>query len=283
MSTLPSECRSFLRVVESFIDGELPSAALVEGERHVAGCSHCRERVELGRAMKGSVRALSATPLGAEAKNRLRASLEAELQRSPSTRAEFPRARVAAASVFVAGLAAAAWLLAPRLPSRNAATPNARGDDVLAELVSEHVHPLPLDGTDPQTVRSLEQYVGIPIRPHFPTSRAKLVGARILPFQNERAAIVRYELAPPAPPPGAPATGAPPARQVSVLVFDPRRIHLNPHVGTLAEPVDGRAVHMTRTHGLPVAFVEEDGIGYALSGDVDEAQAVELVRYVAAP
>ncbi len=286
MSTPTPECRSFLRVVESFIDGELAPAALIEGERHIADCTHCRERVLLGRALKGSVKAATREPLSSAAKARLRASMQAELARSPAPTTTVPFGRVVAGTLVATGLAAAAaWAIAPRFSSRYDAL--AANDDVLGELVAEHVRPLPMDGTDVQAVRNLEPYVGVPLRPHFPQSRARLVGARIVPFQKERAAIVRYELA------NAPASpiahvsqafqvaAQEPTRRVSVLVFDPRRIHLSAPTTDLAERFGGAPVHVTLAHGLPIAVTERNGVGYALSGDVDEQQALELVRYVA--
>jgi len=275
MSTQPPECRSFLRVVESFLDGELAPAALIEGERHVAECTHCRERVMLGRAMKASVKDAAREPLDAAAKARLRASMQAEIARTPAAPKTVPLTRVAYGTFFAAGFAAAAaWVLAPRFASRQAEL--SANDDVLGELVAEHVRPLPMDGTDLQTVRNLEPYVGVPLRPHFPQSRAKLVGARILPFQKERAAIVQYELDR--------ESSQGPARRVSVLVFDPRRIHLGAAVrGASAQQVAGRPVHLMRAQGLPVAVLEGDDIGYAISGDVNDEQAMELVRYVATP
>lgn len=286
MTTLPPECRSFLRVVESFVDGELAPAAIVEGERHLADCTHCRERVMLGRAMKGSVKAAAAARLSPDAKARIRASMQAEIARTSATTKAAPLSRSTLGTLVAAGFAAAAaWVVAPRFatPSGEAAA----NDEVLGELVAEHVRPLPMDGTDLQTVRNLEPYVGVPLRAHFPQSRAKLVGARIVPFQKERAAIVRYELANAAPSPIAHVSqafqaGAPePTRRVSVLVFDPRRIHLSAPTADLAARFGSGPIHVTRAHGLPIAVTERNGVGYALSGDVDEQQALELVRYVA--
>jgi anti-sigma factor RsiW len=286
VSTLPQECRSFVRVVESFIDGELAPAALIEGERHIAECIHCHERVMLGRAMKGSVKAATREPLSSAAKARLRASMQAELARTPVAAKTVPLGRVAVGTLVTAGFAAAAaWFLAPRFSSNQ--DDLAANDDVLGELVAEHVRPLPMDGTDVQTVRNLEPYVGVPLRPHFPQNRARLVGARIVPFQKERAAIVRYELASAPVSPIAhvsqafQAAAQEPTRRVSVLVFDPRRIHLSARVADLPAPFSAYPVHLTRAQGLPIAVTERNGVGYALSGDVSEQQALELVRYVA--
>ena len=281
-------CRSFVRVVESFLDGELEPSALIEGERHVASCAHCRERVALGRALKASVRELTCAPLGGEARSRLRKSMEAEMARTPSSRAagtSSPRTRSAVVGLsfgLVAAIAAAFLVvpllfprLFPRMLLREALAVSGDDDDALRELVAEHVHPLPMDGIDIQTVQGLEQYIGIPLRKHFPPSRARLVGARIVPVQKERAAIVQYELVPEGGGAGAP-------RRISVLVFDPRRIHL-PSVLMRGDSQEIHQVRTTRTQGMPVAVMEDNGIGYALSGDVNEAQAVELVRYVASP
>src|SRR4051794_39494651 len=50
------ECREFARHLGAYLDGELDAGKLLEIEGHVAGCESCRERVELDRAMRGTLK-----------------------------------------------------------------------------------------------------------------------------------------------------------------------------------------------------------------------------------
>src|SRR5437870_158171 len=55
-SELSKECREVARLLGAYIDGELDAAQLLEIEGHVARCEACRERVELDRAMRGTLK-----------------------------------------------------------------------------------------------------------------------------------------------------------------------------------------------------------------------------------
>ena len=80
--------------------------------------------------------------------------------------------------------------------------------------MAEVTHPLPVEAKDAESVRNLERYVGVPVRPSsFERAGAHLVGARILPLHAQRGAMLQYVVG----------TGAD-ERRVSVLVYDAEKI-----------------------------------------------------------
>jgi hypothetical protein len=147
------------------------------------------------------------------------------------------------------------------------------GDELLGELVAEHARPLPFDATDPTKVRTLEQYVGVPVSAQaipLEKSGARFVGGRVLPVHRERAALLQYEI-------GAGSD----TRRVSVFVFDPRRIQVN--AAELTPKAVGTAqVHVGRAQGYSVAVTQNGGVGYALATDLDDERSAQLAAMMTA-
>src|SRR5207247_10826982 len=48
--------REHVRFLDAYLDGELEPAQLLDIEAHVTSCAHCRERVELDRATRASLK-----------------------------------------------------------------------------------------------------------------------------------------------------------------------------------------------------------------------------------
>ncbi len=284
---MESACKNYRHLLGAHVDGELEPSRVLEVDEHLAACEPCRERVALDRAVRGSLkraaREASVAPAGLRA--RVAAAMAAEhargvkraeaddseatrLSRSTTWRTLVPLASAAALALV--------WGAATRGPitgGRSTAETNVRagmggGDDLIEELVAEHSRPLPPERTDPKDVRAFEQYVGVPVRPASFEKRtgARLVGGRMLPLHQERAAMLQYEV---------PAERGE-MRRVSVLVFDPRRIQVND--GELAPRAVGSAqVRAGHANGYTVAVTERAGVGYALASDMDTDRAVQLV------
>ena len=150
----------------------------------------------------------------------------------------------------------------------SSAAANAASKELLEELVHEHSLPLPPERTDPKDLRDFERYVGVPVRPRVfeKATNARLVGGRVLPMHQERAAMLQYEVG----------SGAD-AKRVSVLVYDPRRIHVGS--SDLAPRTVGTAeVRVGRERGYSVAVTQRDGVGYAAASELDSAQLVHFVN-----
>jgi anti-sigma factor RsiW len=171
-----------------------------------------------------------------------------------------PLASAAALALF--------WGAANRGPATNSkvAESGVVGDDLLAELVAEHSQPLPVETTDP---RSLEKWVGVPVHPaRFERDGAQLVGGRVLPVQQQRAAMLQYVV-----------RNGDETRRVSVLVYDPEKIRVNDAALT-TRPVGTAQIHVGTAHGYTVAVANNGGIGYAVASDLSPEQSAQLAALV---
>jgi hypothetical protein len=145
------------------------------------------------------------------------------------------------------------------------------GDDLLAELVAEHSSPLPLEAKDPDAVRGLERYVGVPLHPSSferPGLNAHLVGARVVPLHAQRAAMLQYVVG----------TGDD-MRRVSVIVYDAQKIQIG--TANLSPRAVGTAeVRVGREKGYSVASTQRAGVGYLVAGDLDPDRSAQLAAMV---
>lgn len=259
MFSLERTCKNFCHLLGAYADGELEPSAVCAIEEHVTSCEGCRERVELDRAIRGSlkrtVRTSAPEGLRARAEAAMMAAKAAEIAKKDARARELERASQSASWRTIVPLASAAalamvWGAATRGPL-NQGRPSGSsesvragfGDELLEELVAEHSRPLPPERTDPAGVRGFEQYVGVPVRTggFGRGAGARLVGGRLLPLHQERAAMLQYEIG----------NGAE-VRRVSVIIYDPRRIQVNDD-----------SVSPRDRGGVNVAFTQQGGVGYA--------------------
>ncbi len=272
VSVEKDECREFGRVLAPFLDGELQSEALVDAEAHVATCENCRERVQLGQALRGTMKKVVRVQAPDALRARLATAMVAERARSDAREREVAKSRWLSSwrsMVPLAGAAAvglAFFAAKGHLASRQSAFNHAGlGDTLLDELVAEHARPLPPEQTDPTKVRALAQYVGVPVQPiRFLKSGARLVGGRVLPVHTERAAMLQYEIG-----------NGGDMRRVSVFIYDPRRIQVNGDDLSL-HAVGTANVRVGRTQGYSVAVTQADGVGYAVASDLEEDKSAQL-------
>lgn len=262
-------CRDYVHLLGAFADGELETEKQLEVDAHVDECEPCRERVLLGKAMKASLKkALQATAPDT-LRARMAASMKAELARS-AVRDDAKRKTIAWRTIVPLATAAAfalTWGALSR-PAKDGTVRAGFGDDLIADLVAEHSRPLPPEARDPQGVNQLGQYVGVPVHSntleqHRPGVR--LVGGRVLPVHQERAAMLQYEV---------PQQNGE-VRRVSIFVFDPRRIQVN-DADLSARPVGTTQVRVGHQNGYSVAVMQNDGVGYALASDMNEDETAEL-------
>lgn len=261
MFSLERTCKNFCHLLGAYADGELEPSAVCAIEEHVTSCEGCRERVQLDRAIRGSlkrtVRASAPEGLRARAEAAMMAAKAAELSKKEASKKDARARELANAGASwrtIVPLASAAalamvWGAATRGPlnqgkqlASHGAPDSMRagfGDELLEEFVAEHARTLPVTRPDPGEVRGFEQYVGVPVRARgFERAGARLVGGRLVPVHQERAAMLQYEIG----------NGAE-VRRVSVLIYDPRRIQVNDE---RISPRDGY-----------VAVTQRGGVGYA--------------------
>ncbi len=270
-------CRDFGQILGPYQDGELDAKAVVETENHVSACETCRERLALLRATRASLKRAAGEVAPEGFRARMQAAMVAEVARGDARETAERRSSLGMFSswrtvVPLASAAAAGFVFISAVRTNHAKPTVARagfGDDVLSELVAEHARPLPPERTDPKDVRAFEQYVGVPVRPaKFERAGARLVGGRMLPLHQERAAMLQYEIG----------QGAD-ARRMSVIIYDPRRIQVNDDDLT-PKAVGSSEVRVGRSQGYSVAVANRGGIGYAMATDLDPDKSAQLVGLV---
>lgn len=285
------DCRDRARMLGSYLDGELEAPRLLEIDEHVAECETCREETQLLRAMRGSLKRVVRTAAPAGLRDRIGVAMTAERVREDArtdaflakdaTAAEALGAKTPLVSmsswrtmVPLATAAALALMWGAATRGTQGASTEARagfGDDLLAELVAEHSSPLPLEAKDPDAVRGLERYVGVPVHPSSferPGLNARLVGARVVPLHAQRAAMLQYVVG----------TGDD-MRRVSVIVYDAQKIQIG--TANLAPRAVGTAeVRVGREKGYSVAATQRGGVGYLVAGDLDPDRSAQMAAMV---
>ena len=284
-------CRDRSRMLGSYLDGELEAAKMLEIDEHVGECVTCHEEAQLLRATRGSLKRVvrTAAPAGlrdrigvAMAAEKVRedvrtdASLAADTMAADAMGAKAPLVSLSSWRTMVPLATAAALALMWGAATRGTGTSTQAsagfpGDDLLAELVAEHSSPLPLEAKDPDAVRGLERYVGVPVHPSsFERGglHARLVGGRVVPLHAQRAAMLQYVVG----------TGDD-MRRVSVIVYDAQKIQIG--TANLSPREVGTAeVRVGRERGYSVAATQRAGVGYLVAGDLDPDRSAQLAALV---
>jgi len=275
------------------IEAHLSGGSDAEGRSQA--CDVCQERLALQRATRQSLKrvvrtaSLEALQSGASGRDAFRAraltAMMAEQGRQTNV-SSIARAQVPAADgrfhwrtlVPIASAAALAlfWGAASRGPltALRQQWPDARGsagmqagmgDDLLADLLHEHSNPMPPQWTDPSDVRALDQYIGVPVRPaRFERNGASLVGARVLPVHQQRAAMLQYVIG-----------HGPSQRRLSVFVYDPSKIQISA-LGLSPRAVGTSEVRVGQESGYSVAVTQNGGVGYAVASDLGTDQSAQV-------
>ena len=275
------ECRDRARMLGSYLDGEIEAAKLIEIDEHVAGCETCREEVQLLRATRGSLKRVVRTAAPAGLRDRLATAMAAERARegarvdaeTEALGAKAPLVSLSSWRTMVPLATAAAIALAWGAATRGTAAQSSAeaqhagfGDDVLAQLVTDHVQPLPPDATE---AARCERYVGVPLHPsNFERGGARFVACRVVPLRSQRAAMLEFRVGP--------GDNAP---RVSMLVFDAQKIEVG--TANLTPRAVGTAeMRVGREKGYPVVATQHAGVGYLLASDLDAETTAQLAAMV---
>jgi len=277
------DCRDRARLLGSYLDGELEPARMIEIDEHVGECETCREEAQLMRAVRGSLKRVVRTSAPAGLSERIATAMAAERVREEARGeaqealdAQAPLVSLASWRTMVPLATAAALALMWGAATRGSHSPTTEaragfGDDLLAELVSEHSQSLPLEAKDPDSVRGLERYVGVPLHPaSFERAglNARLVGGRVVPLRAQRAAMLQYVVG----------TGDD-ARRVSVVVYDAQKIQIG--TANLAPREVGTAeVRVGRESGYSVAATQRGGVGYVVASDLDPDRSAQFAAMI---
>lgn len=301
---LRDECARFSCSASAFVDGELEPTLASELEAHALACGPCAERVQMLRALRGSLRRTCRAHAPAALRAKALAALDAlEVTRERAASASSERAasdravneRVTNAERAALGwkvafpLAAAAGVLVAvgitahraRLDARTAglgaaAAPSSndtsglgleRGlnlESMLEELVSLHAQPLPPETTNVDELGKFEPIVGVPLR------RPAFQSPFNASFRGARVHSLRDRRA------ALLQYVAPGEHRVTVYVFDPAKLPLKT---TVLRPrmVRERPVYVGKMRGYTIAATEKSGVGYALASDLSDDQSTVMV------
>jgi hypothetical protein len=252
-------------------------------QQHVEGCEDCAERVGFERSTRASVRnavqAVRAPDLlrariahalaehrdddnRSDEQRRAQSDVAVEQPRMLSWRVVGPLAAAAALSLVVGSIAHRTD--EPRAANAPVGSASLMSlDTFLEDIVDQHAHPLPPETTNPTDVARFDQFVGVPVRPlTFNRFQGTLLGARMVPIRQSRAAMLQYVLAN--------------GHRVSVYVYNPRAVRMMATPRMRERKVDNGPMYVGLMHGYSVAVTDRRGIGYALASDMDEQEIVAV-------
>lgn len=264
-------CSLFRRHLDTFLDGEVDPATQIDFERHAMVCAACQEMIELERTLRGRVKdSLS----GIRAPEALRERLKEALRDAPAPiaagaiplRDRFvrPDGILRARYAIPLGLAAAAALavgyMARPETAEDREISEAGALPMFEDVVRLHSTTLPVDVKQQEQVAAyFRGKVDFPVRPaRFSGTRAQLLGARLSNVRERRAAALYYDVG---------------GNRVTMVVFNaPRRM-----VETM-QPlrVQGRELRYQQVHGYTVPVVYDQGVAYAITGDLDRQRLFRL-------
>jgi anti-sigma factor RsiW len=272
------------RLLGAYLDGELDAASVIDVETHLSACETCRERVEVDRATRQSLKRVVRAPESQQGKAALAAlrartmtAMLAERARSEARALESEeRGRLLGWRTMVPIASAAAlalfWGATSRGPvsdssvgMRSDQMRSAFGDDFLADMLHEVSSPVPLQWTDPGDVRGLDKYVGVSVSPkRFERGGASLLGARVVPIHQQQTAMLKYVIG----------NGAAQQR-LSVFIYNPSQITIS---GPSLSPLEigSRRFQVGQKNGYSVADTQDRGVGYTVVSDLDPDRSAQL-------
>lgn len=296
-------CERFERWLTAYVDAELDAVHCLEVEEHIETCEGCCEFVEHMQRTRSSLRRVSRDDAIAPTSLRQRVSatlLEGrddaepvedhapESTREPDTGSVRPAAATSSAPFdhlrYIVPLAAAATIAlvfgamrlqepaaetvanndvpaetatAASLPTTPVAAQAVAWNMFLDGLAQRHLQPPALETFDPKGVEEYAPHIGV--RVSSPAMRdAQWVGARL----ETNAALMRFMRN---------------RKPVTVFVFDPRRVHMQPTAALRRHVIDHEPVLAGKVRGVAVAASEQNGVGYALATDDSVEEAARLI------
>src|SRR5262249_35560773 len=135
---------------------------------------------------------------------------------------------------------------------------------LLHQSIIDHTRNLPVEVASPNpddVSHWFQGKVDFPVRPPRLGADARLLGGRLGRFGTHYAAYLVYDVQ---------------GRKVSVFVFDPEDL---PMSAPRRVYVDNRQVFMGGERGYHVAWFRDQGVGYAVTSDLDESHVIQLVTH----
>lgn len=281
-----AKCCDLARSLSAFVDGELEPSQALAFQQHVDTCQACAARVSFARSSRSSVRSVVKSVKAPEA---LRVRVTSAVQHASEARDHGDvmtgsgmlswrvAGPLAAAAAFVLVWASVSKLQErtageePSSPAEAARASIVPVDTLVDTLVDQHANPLPPETTSPTEIAQFDRFIGVPVRSIPERSlegQGQLLGARMVPLQEQRAAMFQYVMSN--------------GRRVSVYVYNPKKVRLgaSPVLRARAVSKDARPVYVGYVRGYSVAVTDRRGVGYAMASDLDENESSKLILAV---
>lgn len=250
--------QTFAEYVDAYVDGEMAPDQQLAFEIQARACGECETRERQVRAVKAAVRRTVSEVSAPEAlRARMRRRAKVVSQRR-WLRPVGVTVCAAAAVALVAGLGGLWSPFVEGVPTAQAMKP------LLKDVVAAHASDLPADVRAEQPTGISDYFRGkvrFPVYPaRFSTSKAKLLGGRLMHVRDRRAAALFYSVG---------------GRRLTVVAFEPR-----PAAGRVffREKQKGSGVRLFQVGGYTVPVQRHDGVIYAFTGDFDRRAMLRLVR-----
>lgn len=259
-------CREVEPYLDTFVDNELAQPECMEIELHLARCEACRRHTQHSVALKAALKAVAGPPAPPVMRAQVLRLLDEkdkkmDQQRRSALLAPYGGRRgmtLLAAALVLAVLVPGAFLTGYLGPSRS----------LLVDSIARS-NRLPPDVTgDSQAVLSwFDGKVPFAVRAPRLEPIAALKGGRLINLDNREAALLIYEGR------GNGPYGAA-GQKIGVFIFDPYGLSFS----TQRRHVIGRhEVFLEGTRGYNVALFQDRGLGYAISGPIDEPDLIRLI------
>jgi anti-sigma factor (TIGR02949 family) len=268
-------CTDIHEVVAPYIDGELADEDRAAFEEHVGACASCRDLAASERAWRSGLRAKltpPAAPAGLRA--RIAGALDAaDVDEAVAAGATRPGSGwLPATAVIAAAAAIAVFLWQPGASTSGG--DGAQAAEVVPNLIDNHIRARPLEVTGPlpDVCSRLEREVGVPVRPPdfspidghpvaFQRATVNRLGLRGLGDRN--AARLEYEIS----------VGRG-RHRMTVQVFDATGVKVS---AERKRRVADHDVWLGSARGYNVVYFNRNGVGYAITSDVDEDTLFRLI------
>ena len=264
-------CDDLGAFVDAYIDEEFDHSDRADFEAHLSYCDACRREVEYQIAFTQHFKQVmrsSQTPTPQHLKQDILTMLKSQ-QVEPSAMSE-PKAANARRGQYKRFLIAAAPVAATLslvllLPAFTIAPASSASAPIARQAVDWHHgdYPLEVQGEDAALISEwFSDKVSFPVRvPHFSGTEAKLLGGRLAQIEDRRAALVMYELKD--------------GSRMSVMMFDGTGLEVP---GDRIEKLGERDVALMRARGYEVAVMQDRGLTYSLTSDLNETEFVALMK-----
>jgi len=275
-------CENVRSLLDTYLDGELPSDQTLELQAHLDACAECGEAISFAAAMRESVQevvqqgSVVTEEFRARLTRALRSEAEDERHRESARRSRrwWRGSAPRYAGALMATAAAVVLWMSPRgaqVPIERTPAPTEQlammsPEEILDRIIDYHTAPPKPQVTEPTLLPELERDVGVRVPlPSLVQYGAEWQGGSVIRVRRDQpAAFLRYRTRD--------------HHSVTVYVYNASRVPL--HTGLKPRMFREEPVYQGNWRGYSIAAQLRQGVGYAVTTDLDESHSAELVRSI---